>query len=311
MAISRFSDRIRTAITAAAESLPRSAGSIAADRTLPSPGDLYVFDAGEEVGIEWLVVRAHPDDPELILLAPIDDFPLAGTPDLVLPADRVGRPMTVRCGQTDWFPKSLFTPRLRVGTIPDDVVALVKRRLADLARGRTLSSQVPAADFDPEYEDQMAEVARARVALLARSERVHPVSLHVVPFVTLDKAPPHPLACTPEFSMAAEDGGALFADLGQAIGARDDVRYHEVPDVPGGRLFLVIDPTGVRGVWEGSHGSAPVLTSSSASGVVLSTGWRPGPEGRLHLTDRAFPWVDGRVALLIGTDPPRAMAVEL
>jgi hypothetical protein len=311
MAIPRLTDRIRTAIAAAAESLPRSAGSVAADRALPSPGDLYVFDAGNEVGIEWLVVRAHPDDPELILLAPIDDFPLAGTPDLVLPAERVGRLMIVRCGQTDWFPKSLFTPRLRVGTIPDDVVALVKRRLADLARGRALTSKVPAADFDPEYEDQMAEFAQARVALLARSERVPPASLHVVPLVTLDKTPPHPLACTPELSMAAEDGGALFADLGQAIASRDDVRYHEVPNVPGGRLFLIIDPAGVRGVWEGSHGSAPALTSSSASGEVLSTAWHPGPEGRLHLTDRAFPWVDGRVSLLIGTDPPRAMAVEL
>lgn len=311
MAIPRLSDRIRTAIAAAAESLPRSAGSVAADRALPSPGDLYVFDAGDEVGIEWLVVRTHLDDPDLILLAPIDDCPLTGTPDLVLPADRVGRPMTVRCGQTDWFPKSLFTPRLRVGTISDDVVAMVKRRLADLARGRVLTPEVPAADFDPEYEGQMAEVAQARVALLARSERVTPASLHVVPFVTLDKAPPHPLACTPEFSMAAEDGGALFADLGQAIASRDDVRYHEVPEVPGGRLFLVIDPAGVRGIWEGAHGSAPALTSSGESGEVLSTAWRSGPEGRLHMTDRAIPWVDGQVALLIGTDPPRAMAVEL
>lgn len=311
MAIPPLSDRIRAAIAAAAESLPRSAGPVAADRALPSPGDLYVFDAGDEVGIEWLVVRAHPDDPELILLAPIDDFPLAGTPDLVLPAESVGRPMTVRCGETDWFPKSLFTPRLRVGTISDDVVAMVKRRLADLARGRALTPELPAADFDPEYEDQMAEVAQARVALLARSERVHPTLLHVVPFVTLEKAPPQPLACAPEFSMAAEAGGALFGDLGQAIASRDDVRYHEVPDVPGGRLILVIDPAGVRGIWEGSQGSAPALTSSSGSGEVLSTSWRPGPEGRLHLTDRALPWVDGRVVLLIGTDPPRAMAVEL
>ena len=311
MAIPRLSDRIRTAIAAAAESLPRSAGSDAADRALPLPGDLYVFDAGEQVGIEWLVVRAHPDDPDLTLLAPTDGCPLTGTPDLVLPAEGVWRPMTVRCGQTDWCPKSLFTPRLRVGTISDEVVALVKRRLDDLARGRALTPEVPAADFDPEYEDQMAEVAEARVALLARSEQVPPGSLHVVRLVTLDKAPPQPLASTPEFSMSAEDGRSLFADLGQAIASLEDVRYHEVPDVPGGRLFLVIGLAGVRGIWEGPHGSGPVLTSSSTSGEVLSTAWRPGPKGRLHLTDRAFPWVDGRVELLVATDPPRAMAVEL
>ena len=222
-----------------------------------------------------------------------------------------GAPMTVRCGQTDWFPKTLFMPRLRVGNLPVDLLALVRQRLADLARGRSLSPEVPAAYFDPEYEDQMAEVARARVALLSRSEQVSPATLNVISLASLNHEPPSPLACTPEFSMAAEDGETLFNELGQAMASRDDVRYHEVPEVPGGRLFLVIDRAGVRGVWEGSNGSAPVLTTSFGTGESLSSPWLAGPDKSLHRTERVFPWVDGRVALLIGTDPPRAMAVEL
>lgn len=223
MAIPRLSDRIRTAITAAAESLPRSAGSVAADRALPSPGDLYVFDAGDEVGIEWLVVRSHPDDPDLILLAPIDDCPLTGTPDLVLPAEHVGRPMTVRCGQTDWVPQSLFSPSCRVGTIPDDVVALVKRRLADLARGRALTSEGPAADFDPEYEDWMAEVAQAREALVAWGE------LRVMVPKTEQAS-----ESVPEFVLAAEPGGRFFESLSQPIVAElaavaDETLWHTNP----------------------------------------------------------------------------------
>lgn len=166
-----FPDRIRTAITTAAESLSRATQSVAVGHA-PSPGDLYVLDAGQEIGIEWLVVRRHPDDPKLILLAPVDDFPLAGTPDLILPDDGAGRSMTVRCGETDWFPETLCIAQLHVGTISGEGLALVARRLADLVHGRRLTSEVPESDFDPEYEDRMAEIARARVALLARPEPV-------------------------------------------------------------------------------------------------------------------------------------------
>lgn len=184
MANPRVADRIRSAIKVAADNLNQTAALVKGDHEGPSPGDLYVFDAGEEVGVEWLVVRSHPDDPELILLAPTDNFPLVGTPDLIVPLEIIGRPMAVRCGETDWFPNTLFNPRLRVGTISGDAVALVKRRLAEFARGRPLTSSATTSDLDPEYEDWIADIAQARVALLARSERVHPKSLHTIPFAS-------------------------------------------------------------------------------------------------------------------------------
>jgi hypothetical protein len=215
MATSRLSDKLKAAITAAAAQLsqrqerlaksapaPGAAGSPTLTPTAaltPTPGDLYVFDTGQEVAIEWLVVRAHPDDPDLILLAPVDDFPLAGTPDLVLPVERVGRPMTVRCGETDWFPRALFQPDLRVDTIPDDLLALVRRRLADLARGRALP-EAQAIDLDPEYEDWLAEVAQARSTLLARAELSQ---------LTLRQPTPAPADRLPELALAAESGGSF------------------------------------------------------------------------------------------------------
>uniref|UniRef100_A0A7C4QQ30 Uncharacterized protein n=1 Tax=Schlesneria paludicola TaxID=360056 RepID=A0A7C4QQ30_9PLAN len=211
MAIPRPSEKLRTAIAAAAESLSRSLGRIAADRPVPSPGDLYVFDVGrDDVGVEWLVVRVHPDDSEMYLVVPVDDFPLAGTPDLVLPEDRVGRPMIVRGGEADWFPRSLFTPKFRVGALPDDVLLLVRKLMADLARGRVAAPADPTVDGDPEYEDWLADVAQARENLLARAEL-----LSVVPC-------PEPAATTAavaaaEFVLAAEPGGGFFAALPQPV----------------------------------------------------------------------------------------------
>lgn len=326
MVNSPISDRIRTAfmkraitiaaaeIAAAAESLTRSAGSIAADRALPSPGDFYVFDTGDEVGIEWLVVRAHPDDPDLILLAPIDDFPLAGTPDLVLPVER---PMTVRCGQTDWFPKSLFTQRLRVGTIPDDVIALVKRRLADLARGRAITPTDPSVDFDPEYEDHMDNVEKARLTLLGRAERnadtpPNELRANVISIGSMDNFKFESTADSPEFALAAEDGSELLTDMERAIRQSMGDKIHEVPNMPGGKLFLIINDMGLRAAWDGPPDMAPVLKSRGFSGEELCASWkRFGPESDRHLTNVIFPYVDGRLTVFIGDDQPQEVAFEL
>ena len=160
-------ERIRTAIADAATRLAQQ--PVQTDsRGTPTPGDLYVFDVGEDIGLEWLVVRFHPDDHGLILLAPADDFPFAGTPDLTIPRELVNRLLTVRCGETDWFPASFCTPRLRVGTVPEPALSLVRQRLADLARGRAIPTADRSIELDPEYEEWIDDVSKARVALLAQ-----------------------------------------------------------------------------------------------------------------------------------------------
>jgi hypothetical protein len=303
-------DRIRVAIAEAAEKMARQPVQLTG-RDTPSPGDLYVFDAGEDVGLEWLVVRFHPDDSGLLLLAPMDDFPLVGTPDLALPRELVGRPLTVRCGETDWFPASLCAPRLRAGAVPEPALVLVRQRLADLARGRPITTEDESIDFDAEYEEWIGEVARARAALLARAAVPDAKSLDVVPLASLSASPPARFAPTPECSLAAEAGGTLFAELGKALAEPDDAKYHEVPDVPGGKLFLVVDATGVRAVWDGGSASAPPLAGVSRSGDESPTPWRSASEGRLSHTAQCLPWVDGRVVLVIGTAPRRTLAIQL
>src|SRR5262249_53895148 len=63
----------------------------------PMPGSLYVFGTPVEAMVEWLVVRPHPDDSLLVLLAPVDDFPLVGPADLPLHPEFTDRPLVVRC----------------------------------------------------------------------------------------------------------------------------------------------------------------------------------------------------------------------
>src|SRR5205085_12586246 len=138
-------------------------------------------------------------------------------------------------------------------------VAPVRQRLADLARGRPVTNTGPSSDLDFEYEDWMADVARARVALLARAEAAVEAPAAVLRFPALSPDPPPQLARAPELTLAAETGGSLFAELGKALAATGDVRYHEVSDVPGGRLFLLIDPSGVRAAWEGALEQAPYV----------------------------------------------------
>jgi hypothetical protein len=142
--------------------------------TMPNNGQLYIFDTGD-IGSEWLVVRSHPDDPSIFLLVPVDDFSLVGTPDLVLPQEIVGRPLVVRCGESDWFPAKICESHLLVGTVPEEMLKLVRQQLADLSRLGTvptcqrLTNRIDT-DLDPEYEEWITEVARARNQLLAKAE---------------------------------------------------------------------------------------------------------------------------------------------
>jgi hypothetical protein len=84
-----------------------------------------------------------------------------------------------------------------------------------------------------------------------------------------------------------------------------------VPDVPGGRLVLVIGSLGLRAIWDGSQEAAPPLFVASGSGDEIQLAWRSGPEGRLHLTEQHVPWIDGRVSLSFGNVSRRMLAIEL
>lgn len=131
-------------------------------RTEPAPGDLYLFPVDDnDLGIEWLVVRHHPDDPSLVLLAPCDQAPFVGTPDVRVNALHRGSPYVVRCGYTKWL--TAKSCKNLVGIVPEDQVELVRKCLADLVRGRELPQGED--DFNPEYEELCNDVAQAVASL--------------------------------------------------------------------------------------------------------------------------------------------------
>jgi hypothetical protein len=195
--------------------------------------------------------------------------------------------------------------------VPERALRLVCQRLADLSRGRAIPSEDAAIDFDPEYEEWIGDVARARVSLLARAEAPQAEAPDILRLTSLSTSPPTELSSTPGLALAAETGGTLFAELAKALAEPGEVRYHRVPDVPGGTLFLVADAAGVRGVWEGSREMAPPLAGVSDSAEELPMPWLSGPEGWLHQTERYCPWVDGQAVLMIGTAPPLTLTIQL
>ncbi len=310
-------ERLRRAINDASRRLESQ--SQQGQNRLPSPvaGDLYVFGTGAVAAIEWLVVREHPDDPGLLLLAPADDFPLVGRSDVPLKPEFLERPLTVRCGESAWVPATACPEYLWVGTVPSEAVTLVRKKLAALARGSVPDE--PGAlriDLDPEYATWLEQVAQARQAVEQRAEAVRMEAVTTVgertilPFEGFTTQPPAGLAEEPQLALAAKSGGSLMADLAESL-ASDVARYSERPVSTGGTLLLTADAGGVRVAWRGPVGvEPPALLAFSTIGRVAAR-WRVGVEGGMHRAEPVFPWVDGQVVLVIGVEHPETVVVQL
>jgi hypothetical protein len=312
MATTNRLDDLRRAVAEAAEALARETAHGGDQSASPSVGDLYVFDLAVDAAIEWLVVREHPDDPGLLLMVPADDFPLAGTPDVALPHDLIGRPFTLRCGEGLWLPRSLCLPRLRVGTVPDEGVRAIRRKLAELVRGQAVGSDDQrSVDVDPEYETWIDLVAQARELLQRRADPAPAEKRDlVIRFDQLTNRLPAELRSDRPYALAAESGGPLHSALSQAVTAID-VRYHEVAFGSDGKLILMAEENGVRGVWTTSCAlSPPRLLGLDQAGGPREASWREGPEHRLRRAEPRFPWVDDRVVLEIDSEPPQRLIIQ-
>src|SRR5262245_60598791 len=117
-------ERLRRAVADASRRLEYQSEHRHNRSACPIPGDLYVFETPVDAVIEWLVVRPHPDDSALLLLAPVDDFPLVGRSDVPLKPEFIDRPLTVRCGEAGWVPATACLVHLHVGAVPDEAVAI-------------------------------------------------------------------------------------------------------------------------------------------------------------------------------------------
>jgi hypothetical protein len=310
-------ERLQRAINDASrrlESQPHHGQNLAPS---PVPGCLYVFNTGPAAAIEWLVVREHPDDPGLVLLAPADDFPLVGRSDVPLKPEFLERPLTVRCGESAWVPATACPEHLQVGTVPSEAVTLVRRKLAALARGSVPDE--PGAlriDLDPEYATWLEQVALARQAIEQRAEAVTTEAVTaagertILPFERFTTQPPAGLAEEPQLALAAKSGGSLLAELAESL-ASDVARYSEHPLSTGGTLLLTADAGGVRVAWRGPAGAEPPALSAFSSTGRVTARWRVGVQAGLHRAEPVFPWVDGQVVLIIGAEGPETVVVQL
>lgn len=122
-------------------------------------GNLYIFDTSPITAIEWVVVREHPDNKDIVLLCPIDTFPFAGSPDW-----RLNYPNVARCGECIWVDKSIC--KILIGSINSVLLHQIRRKIAELATGNCYSSnEQKSIDFDCEYEDWMSLVRSAGVQI--------------------------------------------------------------------------------------------------------------------------------------------------
>lgn len=311
MAISDPTARLRQAVAEAAEALSRQSARAADEPRAPAPGDLCLLGSSAENALEWLVVRAHPDDPNILLAVPTDDFPLVGTPDVPLPADVAGRLLIARCGAAIWLPTAAFLPQSRLGVIPEETLRLVRRAMADLARGRSEGDATQRqADVDPEYEVWMARVEQAGEQLQSRADRP-PVALGtVLTFERLATETPAELRSQRPQALAAEPGGSLVSALNDALDA-GEVRYYELVLRTGGKLILLADGHGVRGIWAAQAGEAPPrLAAVGPTDDLTVAEWKLGPNGRLHRAEPLFRWVDGQIVLEIGSGDPEVLTIQ-
>jgi hypothetical protein len=167
--------RLRQAMAEALESLNQVRRLGEGRSGSPAPGDLYVLRLETQLPVEWLVVRAHPEHRDQMFVVPVDDAPLAGTPDVPLPRELVHRPLTARCGQGAWVPAAILPKRCRVSALPPEALHLVRDGVARLARGEFVKDpQREQADDNPNYADWMGLVEKARLELEDSAARVKP-----------------------------------------------------------------------------------------------------------------------------------------
>ncbi len=130
---------------------------------LPEPGDLYLFQATED--LEWAVIERSGDGRFLRVVA-ADVDPLVGSADVEVPATAAAGPLTLRCRFDSWCEVEDFKPELRAGFLDAEVVEQARSKCAEIEIGALSASLLEEeVDEDPEYEDREVELAAARARL--------------------------------------------------------------------------------------------------------------------------------------------------
>jgi len=153
---------LKAEISAAVEKMERNDERMANAPEGPSTGDLYVFSATAELGIQWAIVRPHVDDAELWFMVPFDMDPFVGTWDINVPEFSDAGAGVLRCGRGIWIHTDDMRLGTRSGFLEADYVDEVKQRLAAMVHGEIVpGTHNPEVDEDPEYQEWIGEVTAA------------------------------------------------------------------------------------------------------------------------------------------------------
>ena len=157
-------DSLTKLATATATEAKAREEELAAMRGPTRPGDLIVIPTDTAV-IHWLIVKAHPEDPQILFAVPADDNPETGPADVRVPAEHPWGPVTLRCGFGLWVEADLLDPPRRAGVMREEVLGPVQVVLGQLAAGTYRPTPEQAVlDFDPDYMAWLGEVEESREA---------------------------------------------------------------------------------------------------------------------------------------------------
>ncbi len=251
---------------------------------LPAAGDIYIFSATAEIGVEWVIVLQHIDDVALWFMVPFDQNPMAGTWDVPVAESSEAGPGTLRCSRGIWIHVDDIGIGSRSGFLELRYVERAKAKLAAIVDPN--SDHVKArheVDFDPDYEEWINEISAAAERLEAQL-RAEPEVISVADFNTAWTS------FLPSRSFQAADMSMLVAESsGLAAGTNDQVSDSAPGQVIAtnlpGTLVALLDGNSIRLLYLlGDEKSAPTILAGSSE-LQKTVAWRVLPGGVIESTE--------------------------
>ncbi len=260
----------------------------------PALGDVYLWAPPNELGLDWVVVNDHPDNPALVYVVPADGHPLAGLGDVVV--REAGRErISLRCGRGAWVRRDELVSERRYRVLDSHHTTRAQEKVRQIVAGPFDGSSAAWEDeADPDYDAWMAEVTNAVLGVTHRDPR-RPITLAEKEFIpwTVRLRQEQPA----DKSLAAAGPRDKFAHLIAPPPGELTVLAGPLPWAGPGELRVVRAPTGVVIVFRAtSPAEPPLVVSADPTGDWIPMVWDSG-------TDlQAFaPWSGEQVRLRVGT----------
>ena len=144
----------------------------------PSPGEVFAFPETVDAAVFWAVVEEVPGDGGRFLMVAADLAPFVGSADVAVSVGGEGGAWCLRSGTPIRLAEADFTRARRVAFLETEAIDRVLQKRTAATAGKSVGSVLEQeTDAEPEYQDWLAELAKARTALAGmRRETVNEVS---------------------------------------------------------------------------------------------------------------------------------------